>query len=239
MSAREELEPAHVTIERQAREIDRLTRGLELLAVDLENANVELAVKRRMITTLKQEIAGKVKAGSWGEQVDAAFRYWQAACNHPRTRLDHKRAKAIETMLRHRDEQGENPLLEVCRAIDGARFDAWVDEKGKRHDGISLICRDEDSFDRMRERWRTTITSGRLSVALNAYCLPGNINAAPFDIMEQGWRWKCPSCRLGWSQDHTPLLIGRGFIYCEGACVGVTLEMVREALLEHFPVVTS
>ena len=239
MSSQESLEPPHVTIERLAAENARLSRGMELLAIDLENANVELAVKRRMITTLKHEVEGRVKAGNYGEQVQAAFTYWQRACGHPRTRLDHKRAKAIETMLRHRDEQGEEPLLEVMRAIDGARFDAFVDEKGKRHDGISLICRDEDSFDRMRDRWRNTILAGKLSVALNAYCCPEGVSTAAYDLMESGWRWKCPCCRFGWESDHTPLLIGKGFIYCEGLCVGVTLEMVREALLEGFPMVAT
>lgn len=246
MSAQESLEPPHETIERLAAENDRLTRGIELLAVDLENANVELAVKRRQITQLRHEIEGRVKAGDQGPLVEAAFAYWQKACGHPRARLDHKRAKAIETMLRHRAEAGEDALLEVMRAIDGARFDAFVDEKGKKHDGIALICRDEDSFDRMRDRWRATIEHGKLSAALNAYCLPAGESSAALSFEHGGWRWKCPVCALrcdvgrkAWEQDVLWLTVGRGFVFCSGACVGLTVEMIRGALLEGFPLVPA
>lgn len=219
-------------------EVERLRAGIQLLQVDIDNVNVDLAVKRRQITDLKNQVAGRVKSGQHGEEVQAAFDYWRLRCNHPRARLDHKRAKALETRLRIRVEQGEDPLREVMRAIDGAAFDAFVDEKGKRHDGISLICRDEDSFDRMRDRWAGTVQRGKLSVVLSAYCLPGGQLGPEFDVTEQAWRFRCPVCRMGWEhEDYLPLLVSPHLVYCEGACVGLTVEKIRAALVEHFPVV--
>lgn len=218
--------------------VEQLRRGMALMQVDMDNLNAELAVKRRQITDLRNQVAGRVKSGQYGEQVDAAFRYWQERCGHPRARLDHKRAKAIETRLRIRQEQGEDPLREVCRAIDGARFDAFVDEKGKRHDGISLICRDEDSFDRMRDRWMG-VMRGKLSVALNAYCLPAGQAGPVFDPEVQAWRWKCPVCRMGWDRDdYFPLTVNRaGACFCWGPCCELMGVEVRQALLDHFPLV--
>ena len=233
VSAEEEIAGLRATVE-------QLRRGLSLLQVDLDNANADLAVKRRQITELKNQVAGRVKSGEFGAEVTAAFDYWRRRCNHPRARLDHKRAKAIETRLRIRQEQGEEPLLEVCRAIDGAAFDAFVDEKGKRHDGISLICRDEDSFDRMRDRWRGTVERGKLSTVLSAYCLPDSQLGPEFDVMEQAWRFWCPVCRIGFGRDdYLPLLVSPHLVYCEAACVGLTVERIRAALLEHFPRVAS
>ena len=129
----------------------------------------------------------------------------------------------------------------MCRAIDGAAFDAFVDEKGKRHDGISLICRDEDSFDRMRDRWRGAVLGGKLSVVLGSYCLPEGQAGPEFDVMEQAWRFKCPVCRMGWERDDVlPLLVSRdGSCFCQAACSGLMVHAVRSALLEHFPRVAS
>lgn len=221
-------------IARLTAEIARLTRGVELIGIDLQNAEASLRVERRKVTELRKLLEDKAVGTDFAPEIQAAFDYWRRRCNHERAKLGTERANAVKARLK-----SGHTLLEVFRAIDGAAFDAFVSESGKRYDELELICRNEVKFDGFEARWRAVVERGKLSLALNAYCLPSGVLAAPFDIMEQGWRWKCPSCRLGWSEDHTPLLIGRGFIYCEGACVGVTLEMVREALLEHFPVVTS
>ena len=81
---------------------------------------------------------------------------------------------------------------------------------------------------------------------MNAYCLPSGVVAAPYDLMESGWRWKCPVCALrcdvgrkAWEQDVLWLTVGRGFVFCSGACVGLTVEMIRGALLEGFPLAVT
>jgi hypothetical protein len=48
---------------------------------------------------------------------------------------------------------------------------------------------------------------------------------------------RCDVGRKAWEQDVLWLTVGRGFVYCAGACVGLTVEMIRGALLEGFPMV--
>lgn len=227
--------------ERLEAEVKRLRRGIELVAVDFDNANVELAGKRRQITELKKQIVGSTTDSDVGDRVTVAFRYWQLRCGHPRAQLDHKRAKVLEAMIRRHDEvPDEDGLQEVMRAIDGARFDAFVGPNGVRHDGLPLICRDEDSFDRFRGRWRSAVTHGPLSRVLTDYCLPAGVVTAPYVDLEHVWSFKCPVCRAGWAhEDFMPLRISKAELYCEAVCTTIDAGIVRAALLEHFPQVVG
>ena len=216
-------------------EVARLLRAVDLIRVDLENAEASLRVERRKVTELRKQLEDKAVGTDFSPEIQQAFDYWRRRCNHPRAKLGLERAAAVKARLK-----SGHSLLDVMRAIDGAAWDAFVNEEtGKKYDELELICRNEVKFDRFEEVWRSIVSRGRVSLPLNAYCLPSGVIAAPYDLMESGWRWKCPVCRFGWESDHTPLLIGKGFIYCEGLCVGVTLEMVRESLLTGFPVVPA
>lgn len=215
-------------------EIARLLRAVDLIHVDLQNAEASLRVERRKVTELRKQLEDKAVGTDFSPEIQTAYEYWKLRCRHPRAKLGLERAAAVKARLK-----SGHSLLDVLRAIDGAAWDAFVGDGGKKYDELELICRNEVKFDRFVDAWGLAVSRGKLSRVLNAYCLPPGVVEAPFDIMESGWRWKCPSCRLGWDLDHTPLLIGRDFIYCEGLCVGVTHEMVRAALLEGFPLVAT
>lgn len=64
------------------------------------------------------------------------FEHWQTVCGHPQAKPTPERLKAIRSRLR------EGYTAEQVRtAIDGAAVGAFVDERGKRHDDLTLICR--------------------------------------------------------------------------------------------------
>lgn len=209
MSAQPILESAEQTIERLRAERD---------AAEAEAQRVRLGLA----------------SGDRTLEVHAIYEYWRSRCRPRVRKLGEKRGAAVRARL----ADGYS-VQEVMRAVDGARFGAYVTPEGQRMDDLELICRDDVTFQRFYARWEGPMTRGRLSVALNAYCLPAGVEAATFDHLEGGWRWRCPSCMpLGWEyDDYLPLLIGHGFIYCEGGCVGITLETVRAALVERFPLV--
>lgn len=81
------------------------------------------------------------------------FEHWQTVCGHPQAKPTPERLKAIRSRLRdgYTAEQ-------VRAAIDGAAVGAFVDDKGKRHDDLTLICRNgsklEDFIGRVNTRPR-------------------------------------------------------------------------------------
>lgn len=239
MSAQESLEPPDETIARLTAENVRLTRGIDLIGVDLTNAEASLRIERRKVTELRQLLEDKAVGTDFAPEIQTAFDYWRRRCAHPRAKLGTERANAVKARLK-----AGHSLVDVLRAIDGAAFDAFVAENGKRYDELELVCRNEVKFDGFVDRWRATIEHGKLSAALNAYCLPAGESSAALSFEHGGWRWKCPVCALrcdvgrkAWEQDVLWLTVGRGFVYCAGACVGLTVEMIRGALLEGFPMV--
>jgi len=64
------------------------------------------------------------------------FAYWQQQCNHSDAKFTADRKSKVEARLRegYTEEQ-------VRQAIDGAARAPFIDEKGKRHDDLHLICR--------------------------------------------------------------------------------------------------
>jgi hypothetical protein len=72
------------------------------------------------------------------------FAYWQDRCGHQQAALSPDRRGKIETRLRERAKLGggmPQAIADIRLAIDGAALAAFVDERGKRHDDIELICR--------------------------------------------------------------------------------------------------
>lgn len=64
------------------------------------------------------------------------FGYWQERCGHQKAKATPERLRAIRARLR----DGYTPD-QIRRAVDGAAVGAYVDDRGKRHDDLTLICR--------------------------------------------------------------------------------------------------
>lgn len=68
--------------------------------------------------------------------VKELFCLWQEQCGHPKARFTLERRKALRARLK----QGYTPQ-QLEDAIRGAAKAAYVDDNGKRHDDLTLICR--------------------------------------------------------------------------------------------------
>ena len=79
--------------------------------------------------------------------VRGLFAYWQERCHHPQAKLTSDRRSKILARLR------DGYTAEQIRsAIDGAAVGAYVDERGKRHDDIELICRNGSKLESFIDR---------------------------------------------------------------------------------------
>jgi hypothetical protein len=61
---------------------------------------------------------------------------------HPRAKLGADRVKAVNARVR----EGATPA-DFFKAIVGAAYDSFVDDKGKVHDDLELICRGSKKFE--------------------------------------------------------------------------------------------
>lgn len=66
----------------------------------------------------------------------ALFAYWQEQCGHEQAKFTRDRRAKVEARL----AEGYTPD-QIRKAIDGAARAAFVDDKGKRHDDLELVCR--------------------------------------------------------------------------------------------------
>jgi hypothetical protein len=68
------------------------------------------------------------------------FGYWQRVMDHPKSKLDAQKIKALKARFKDGYTVGD-----LCRAIDGCRADPWHMGKNDRSnvvDGLHYICRD-------------------------------------------------------------------------------------------------
>lgn len=84
------------------------------------------------------------------KQAKGVFEYWQKVHDHPTTTFDEKRRMRIVKAL----QLGKN-AAELCRAIRGAKQDAWLmgtDPKSTRaYDGLETLLRDITQIERLIE----------------------------------------------------------------------------------------
>jgi len=125
-----------------------LQRRLESMAVDLENLQVELHVKRRRISMLEREIQREREAAVSEPILDALFRYWHLICKRGNraVKFGKKRREALVDRLR----EGFAPI-QIADAINGAK-EAAFEKNGTRYDDLELICRDELHVERFIKR---------------------------------------------------------------------------------------
>jgi hypothetical protein len=132
-------------------EVIRLKAVIESMQLDLENAQTEIRSLRRRLSAMKNEQARATKADPNYAMAERLFEYWKQECCHPHSQLGEKREAALLAML------AKYTPHQIGMAIKGAAVGAYVDEKGKRHDELELICRNEvklESFIDRYQRWR-------------------------------------------------------------------------------------
>ncbi|PWD66529.1 replication protein [Pectobacterium parmentieri] len=125
---------------------------------------------------------------SASQSIKEVFSHWQAQHNHPTSKLDPKRRKRINARL----EEGFS-VAELCKAISGAKYDAWLMGKNpsnRRYDGIETILRDAAQVEKLRDlddnEHAKAIATGKYSAttARNLDTLQrwagGGDNGAPF-----------------------------------------------------------
>lgn len=212
-------------------------RALEACRVDLANAEAELTVKRRIITTLRKQLEAQVTEGDNAAIAEPAIEYWRWKLHHPTARSGAKRITSVLARLR---DDPPRSMEDVFRAIDGCALRPYVGPKGRapkgkaseRHDDLILVCRDAETFERFLGYRQADIVEGRFSDLLRALCLPRGTRDLPFDVEEQAWKAMCPVCRFGWDDGHLALHVDRAAqVWCRGGCIDTSENTVRRALL--------
>lgn len=131
----------------ECEECARQKKRFNALLVDVENAEMDLRAARRKIKSLERQIAEMNAPEHLDKEAERVFLYWREELRSASKRkvvFGEKRKTKVCARLRDGYTVDDLKL-----AIDGARDHAFVDEKGKRHDDLELICRDEvkvDSF---------------------------------------------------------------------------------------------
>ena len=215
-------------------EVLRLRKAIEMMQVDLDNANADLAAKRRIISTLRNQLEQHAQESEDAALVEPVIEYWRWKLDHPRARSSAKRILCVSARMK----RDGHTIEEVFRAIDGCALKPYVGDRGRcsqgkrseRHDGLDLICKDEETFDRFTRYREASVMEDRLSVVLRVLCLPKGMKEMPFDEVDRVWRCMCPVCRVGWDKGALLLTINQHYVGCE-SCVGLDHVKVREALL--------
>jgi hypothetical protein len=148
-------------------EVIRLKKALELahgeherMAADILGLERDLKAKRSRITFLENELAERHRSDAFYGQALELFEFWRQHCRPKARTFSDDRLKNVLARLKEKregsDEQAYSQRF-IAKAILGAKYCAFVDRQGKRHDDLELICRNgrklEDFADRYVQ-WR-------------------------------------------------------------------------------------
>jgi hypothetical protein len=150
-------EPVHV----HCLSCQRYQNALDAMELDMANLEVELKGKRRQVKALEKELADRRRTDPHYDTAVRIFDYWRAKCAPNARTFSEDRLKAVLARLRDRDPDDKTkhayPPRYLCEAIVGAAVDPYVDEKGKAHIDLELICRTGkklEDFHSRYERWK-------------------------------------------------------------------------------------
>ena len=115
------------------------------------------------VSTSPVTVSNNKLASTQETEVMQIFKHWQTVMNHPRSKLDNKRATKIKQALKL-----GYTLEELKLAIDGCSKDKFYmgdNDRNQRYDGIDLIFRDADHIDRfIRTANPVATTKGRSNI---------------------------------------------------------------------------
>lgn len=138
-------------------------RARDGLQVDLENAEVSLRVERRKVKRLESELADKLRSDDLYPDAWELFEFWRTECRPKARTFDSDRLK--NTLARLKDTKADgSPAYSkryIAEAIRGARWEAYTDPKGKRHDDLELICRSGRKLEDFHDRYERYLARAR------------------------------------------------------------------------------
>jgi len=159
-----------VTEDGTSHEVERLRRDLasakRMLQVSFEEMKVKddtIKKYHRENVSLKSRLVKQEHQDAQDELVNAIFEFWKLMTFHPRAKLGADRVKAINARVR----EGATPR-DFFKAIVGAAHDSYVDDKGKRHDDLELICRGSKKFEDRIETFYTVLDVRKMVVDAGA-----------------------------------------------------------------------
>jgi hypothetical protein len=118
-----------------------------------QDAEKDLSVKRGQITKLKNELAGRRKLDPGYEMALKLWEFWRSQCKPRARKMSPQQLKALLAVLDARlpgsEELAYTPRY-VAEAIKGCALDHFVDQRGKHHNGLELIC---SKLEEMHERY--------------------------------------------------------------------------------------
>ncbi|MDX1941455.1 MAG: helix-turn-helix domain-containing protein [Saprospiraceae bacterium] len=91
-----------------------------------------------------REMSNSQKARTQPGAVERIFEFWKEHCKHPYSGLDDGRRKKIKSMLKLYTEQR---LMNAIRGAALSEFHQGDNDRNKKFDDISLICRDANHVD--------------------------------------------------------------------------------------------
>jgi hypothetical protein len=117
------------------------------MQIDLENMEAELRAKRRLLTTLKQELRDATDSSPRMEEATRVYELWRVRCHHPRAIFSQDRKKLVLARLNegYTQERLEN-------AVRGAEVGAF-EKDGHRYDDLELICRSGSQVEKFERKW--------------------------------------------------------------------------------------
>lgn len=153
------IEPAEVV--RLKAIIESMQAEHEKMAGDLQNLQRDVRAKMRRITFLENELAGRYRNDEHYETAHKIFEFWRKHCC-PRARtFSEDRLKAV--LARLRDKRADDPNEPayspryICEAVLGAKYGAYVDEKGKAHRDLELICRSGRRLEAFHDKYEAHV----------------------------------------------------------------------------------
>lgn len=116
---------------------DAQKHALDCAEGDLQNLEREVRKQRRIIAKLNAELAAARKDHPKYADAQEMFHYWvkQLGKNPKTTKFTEDREKAVLKALEKYSKR------QVAIAILGAKYTAYVDDKGIAHNDLELVCR--------------------------------------------------------------------------------------------------
>lgn len=128
---------------------EELARALDQVIAERDAVQQQLTRTLAEKAKLKNELERALQETDLAEPAQEVYDYWLDVIEggSKRIRFTAVRAKAVQARL----NEGHT-VADLKLAIDGAKVGAYVDEKGVRHDGLELICRNSEKVRTFRKK---------------------------------------------------------------------------------------
>lgn len=106
----------------------------------------ERNANHKPLTTNHKPLTKKQPSEQSSQEVGAVFQHWQTVLNHPRSKLDAKRKRVIQSALK--TGYTVDDLKSAISGCSKTPHNMGENERGQKYDDIGLILRDAGQIDR-------------------------------------------------------------------------------------------